>query len=252
MAEGALGSDHVNYLVLRYLQEAGHESAARALYQDWHRPSEYRDPETLPFAAVVKQNELVNIIQDGLFHDQLQASVTNQNRRFQLIEKNQSRPTSSHHNASEARAQAAARRMSNFAQANERDDFPTPAAKRPRRSNGSEVYINGDVMEVDKRAPDDAQSPSADAERAQSDIEPIAEEETPVELASSGTQTDKKAKTITSTMYWTLDKREPASILHTTWSPQSATTNRLLTVGESLCRLYEVPDSLQDGDNVSI
>lgn len=252
MTEGALGSDHVNYLVFRYLQESGLDNAAKALYQDWHRPNEYRDPESLPFAPVVKQHELVNIIQDGLFHDQLQASVTNQTRRFQLIESSQSRPPSSQHNAAEARAQAAARRMSSFAQVTDRDDFPTPAAKRPRRSNGSEVYINGDAMEVDKKTQDDADSASGDADRAQSEPDPIVDEEISVELASSSTQTEKKAKTTTSTMYWTLDKREPATVLHTAWTPQSATTPRLLTVGESLCRLYKVPESFRDGDHVSI
>lgn len=86
MGDGALGSDHINYLILRYLQESGHENAAKALLsQDWSRPDEYRDPEKLPFAPKVKQYDLVNIIQDGLFHDQLQAQVTKQPQRFDLI-----------------------------------------------------------------------------------------------------------------------------------------------------------------------
>lgn len=252
MGDGALGSDHVNYLILRYLQESGHENAAKALYQDWNRETEYGDPESLPFAPVVNQHELVNIIQDGLYYDQIQASVANTNRRFKLIEARASRPTSSHQPSSESRIQQSNRRMSTFAQTHEREDFPTPAAKRVRRSNASDAHVNGDAMEVDKSVQGDDDSPSAEPDRAQSETEPAtAEDEVPIETSSSATQTDKKAKTITETVYWSLDKNEPASILHTMWNPQPAMTTGLLTVGESLCRLYEIPMSAQDGGDVS-
>jgi len=83
--DGALESDHINYLVFRYLQEAGHENAAKALYQDWHRSDRHGDPESFPFASRVGQFELVKIIQDGLFLDRVQAQVTNQAPRFDFI-----------------------------------------------------------------------------------------------------------------------------------------------------------------------
>ena len=79
---GALSSDHINYLILRYLQESGHENTARAFYRDWHRPREYRDPEDLPFTPTVHRYELVSVIQDGLVHDELQARVGRNERRF--------------------------------------------------------------------------------------------------------------------------------------------------------------------------
>ena len=254
MGDGALSSDHVNYLVLRYLQEAGHGNAAKALYKDWNRANEYRDPEGLPFAPTIKQNELVSIVQDGLFHDQLQATVTKSGRRYKFLEAQESRPTSSQQPSSESRAQTSVRRMSSYAQPQDRDDFPTPAPKRARRSNGSEGYINGDPMEVDKRGQDDADSVSETGEpdRTQSETEPnLVDDEPPVEVSSAGTQTDKKTKMRTSTMYWTLDKPESTSVLHTMWSPQPGMTTRLLTVGESLCRLYNVPSLPQDGEHVS-
>lgn len=250
MAE-SLGSDHVNYLVFRYLQEAGHEAAAKALYNDWHRPLEFRDPEDLPFAPNVRQHELINIIQDGLFHDQLTASVTKQDRRFRLTEANVSRRAS----AQAAAKQIAARRRASMAQAVENDEFPTPAAKRPRRSNGEEMHINGDAMEVDSRAQEDVESGSglAETDREKSEAEPAVEEERPpVELLSSATQTEKKIKPKTETMYWTLERPE-SSIYTTMWNPSLSASTRLLTVGESLCRFYDVPTSEHSGvQDVSI
>lgn len=250
MGDGALGSDHVNYLILRYLQESGHGNAAKALYQDWNRADEYRDPEKLPFASVVKPHELVSIIQDGLFHDQLHATVTNQSRRFGILDDALSRPSSAHQTAPDARpqpnAQPSSRRRSSFARANDGDgdNFPTPAAKRTRRSNASDAHVNGDDMEVDKTH-EDAESVSAPAETetAQSDVEPAVPDEGPaIETISAATQTEKKSRTKTETMYWTLDKPD-SSILHTMWNPNPAMTSRLLTVGESLCRFYDLPKS---------
>ena len=76
MSVGPLHSDHINYLILRYLQEAGHENAALAFYRDWHRPVKYRDPENLPFAKVVQRHELISVVQEGLRHDELNNSIT--------------------------------------------------------------------------------------------------------------------------------------------------------------------------------
>ncbi|KAL1297984.1 hypothetical protein AAFC00_006491 [Neodothiora populina] len=194
MGDGALGSDHINYLILRYLQEAGHENAAKALHQDWHRPDEYHDPEKLPFASQVKQFELVNIIQDGLFHDRLQAHVTKQSPRFNLIPST-SDPLSlsvsnrrasitsdtrrdartdvktsvsshhQHHHRQRSDVAASASAASN--------DFPLPPPKRVKKSSADEPSVpaappqtNGDAMDVDPKTPattaDDGELPSED------------------------------------------------------------------------------------------
>ena len=245
MGDGALGSDHVNYLILRYLQENGHENAAKAFYRDWDRPDEYQDPENLPFAHHVRQHELVNIIQDGLFHDQLQATVSDSNRRFKLLNPNNSRPTSSHR----IPPKPTSRRPSAFV-APDQDDFPTPAPKRPRRSNGPDTYINGDAMDVDGTVQED-EGETTEPERAQSEPEPEAViEEEPVEMSTAATQTDKESRIRTKTLYWTLDKRDPASFLHTAWNPQTAMSSRLLTVGEALCQLYNIPAPEFDGEAI--
>ncbi|GAM87782.1 hypothetical protein ANO11243_058100 [Dothideomycetidae sp. 11243] len=210
MGDAALGSDHVNYLVLRYLQENGFEDSAKSLYREWNRHDQFRDPESLPFAHVVKQQELVHIIQDGLYHDELQAKVANGPRRFHLTN-----PRS-------------------------RDEFPLPPPKRVRQSNASEIITNGDAMDVDDRADDEDRTSNASfTERAQSEPEP--QEELPIiETKVAGTQTDKKKKLKTRTIYWTLDKSLPIAILHSLWNPKSETSSLLLAAGESICRLYNL------------
>lgn len=250
MGDGALGSDHINYLILRYLQEAGHENAAKALYQDWHRPDEYNDPERLPFASHVKQYELVNIIQDGLFHDQVHAEVTKQSPRFNLAHPSLS---SRRNSAKESRPpQPSSRPRSSQAQRVEQEDFPVPQAKRAKKTNGEPVPLtNGErdvTVDTDPKGQEDVESNDGptDTDRAMSDAEPAPVESIPdIETSTAATQTDKKAKPKLETMYWTLDQPD-SSIMHAMWNPTPQMTTRLLTVGESLCRFYHLP-TLEDG-----
>ncbi|THX53884.1 hypothetical protein D6D06_05836 [Aureobasidium pullulans] len=221
MGDGALGSDHINYLILRYLQEAGHENAAKALHQDWHRPQEYGDPEKLPFAPLVKQHELVHIIQDAIFHDQLLAQVTNQSRRFNLTTRQFAH-----------RASVNDRRSST-----NQHDFPIPPAKRSRKSNDS---LNPDSMQIDSIPQDDDQQ---DAEHEPTSDAPELDH---IPTTSSATQTDKKLKSKSETMYWALDQPD-ASILHALWNPTLSQSTHLLTVGESLCRFYTLPNQTKGG-----
>ncbi|KAG9802655.1 hypothetical protein KCU68_g22635, partial [Aureobasidium melanogenum] len=211
--------DHINYLILRYLQEAGHENAARALHQDWHRPQEYGDPEKLPFAPLVKQHELVHIIQDAIFHDQLLAQVTNQSRRFNLTTR-----------------QFAHRSSTDRRPSTNQHDFPLPPAKRSRKSNDS---LNPDSMHIDPTPQDHDQ----DADR---DPTPDAPDPEHIPTTSSATQTDKKLKSKSETMYWALDQPD-ASIMHALWNPKLSHSTRLLTVGESLCRFYDLPHHTKNG-----
>ncbi|KAF2220941.1 hypothetical protein BDZ85DRAFT_266046 [Elsinoe ampelina] len=230
MGDGALGSDHVNYLVLRYLQESGFESAAKSLYREWYRNDQYRDPEQFPFAGVVKQHELVHIIQDGLFHDQLQATVANGPRRFTLTSNDVEQRTQ--------RNKSLSRRQSVYT-SNDQDEFALPAAKRVRQSNASDTLTNGDAMDVDDQRDEyDRTSNPSDQDRAQSEPEQV--EQIIIETKAMGTQTDVKKKIRTQTMYWSIDKSSPVSILHTAWSPATASSSFLLAAGESLCRVYDV------------
>ncbi|KAK4548068.1 hypothetical protein LTR36_010788 [Oleoguttula mirabilis] len=269
MTAGALHSDHINYLILRYLQEHGHENAATAFYRDWHRPQEFRDPETLPFAPVVKRHALVSVVQDGLLYDELSAKHSRYGRRFPWTAINPREPLEEQDVAAlENGAGGAAMGSSRPSSSGKRqgrgrtqppppamrapDEFPTPAAKRQRRSEGSEgVHLNGDrdAMDVDAITPS-AEEADEDAEVASpnvaSDTDAI---EVPERYDSMdvATQTDVKTGPKTSTMYWKIDK-PGARILHSIWNPDSDPKNAktLLTVGESLCRFYEVPEEMDD------
>lgn len=67
----ALNSDHVNYLVWRYLQEQGYGKAAIQLSRDWS----IDDPQSLPFVDHVKPHDLTRMLQDALAYDQLAADA---------------------------------------------------------------------------------------------------------------------------------------------------------------------------------
>lgn len=66
-----LSSDHVNYLIWRYLQERGYGKSAIQLQREWAN----EDPQKLPFAHTVRPYALVSVIQDGLAYDTLAANA---------------------------------------------------------------------------------------------------------------------------------------------------------------------------------
>lgn len=252
----ALSSDHINYLILRYLQESGHESTARAFYKDWHRPREYRDPEDLPFTPTVQRYELVSVIQNGLVHDELQARVGRNERRFRWTThttaenaedegENGSRPSSSGKRKGRVPALSGMRAP---------DEFPTPGAKRQRLSHGPEsVHVNGDrdAMDVDAASAsagegdEDAEAASPEATASDDATEAPAERYDSLDVA---TQTQVRRGPKTSTISFTINKPD-ATVYHSSWSPSedAKDTSTLFAVGEGLCRYYRVP-SVDDGD----
>ncbi|KAJ5136125.1 hypothetical protein N7448_004679 [Penicillium atrosanguineum] len=70
MAHPDLTSHHVNYLIWRYLQEAGHGEAAVSLQRAW-----YPDPQSLPFARHIQTHALVSLVQKGLQYHNLESSI---------------------------------------------------------------------------------------------------------------------------------------------------------------------------------
>ncbi|KAK3056594.1 hypothetical protein LTR09_002387 [Extremus antarcticus] len=263
---GALHSDHVNYLILRYLQEAGHEKAATAFYTDWHREEKYRDPEKYAFAPVVRRGELVHVIQDGLYHDELLARVKKNDRKFRFTNDNTREaferrerdavggPVENGTGGSRPSSRSAKRKGRPPAM-RPPDDFPTPAPKRQRRSEGSEgVHLNGDAMDVDAASSGDAEEDGEAASPAVgSDSELPAErfDSMEVVMLDVAVQTNLKTGPKTSTMYWKVD-RPGVTIYHSMFSPDPGPENArtLLAVGENLCRFYTVPESPEDANQV--
>ncbi|KAK5136000.1 hypothetical protein LTR08_004254 [Meristemomyces frigidus] len=264
MATGALHSDHINYLILRYLQEHGHENAATAFYRDWHRPQEFRDPERLPFAPVVKRHALVSVVQDGLRYDELSAKHSAYGPKFLWTAIDPREPYSEEdvvgleNGVGSSRPSSSGKRKGRPPVMRAPDEFPTPAAKRQRRSEGSEgVHINGDreAMEVDALSPEADADEDADA--ASPDVVDTAEAlEIPERYDSMdvnvGMQTDRKAGPKADTLYLNINK-PGAKILHTAWNPDSDPKHAktLLTVGESLCRFYDISEGLDHATQIS-
>ncbi|TKA75445.1 hypothetical protein B0A55_04875 [Friedmanniomyces simplex] len=252
-----LHSDHLNYLILRYLEEHGHENAATAFHKDWQRPYHYRDPEALPFARVVPRDALVSVVQDGLFFDELSATHRKTHRRHRWTAVNPRAPldeqdlTELDDGADTSRPPSSGKRKSRPPVMRAPDEFPTPAPKRQRRNEGAEgVHVNGDgdAMDVDETSPTAATEDDAEvaSPAGPSEAEAV---EVPERYDSMDVmiQTDIKDGPKTSTMYWKIDK-PGATVYNSIWNPDSDPKNAktLLTVGESLCRFYEVPDRADD------
>ncbi|KAH9827067.1 LisH [Teratosphaeria destructans] len=273
MAAGALHSDHINYLIYRYLQEHGHENTAIAFHRDWYRPREYRDPENLPFAPIVQRHELITVVQKGLLFDELSCRGRDRGQRKfrwngvsprdRLDERDGeavegSREVNGAH-ATGSRPSSRGRRKGKAVSGPVSDEFPTPAPKRQRTSEGSGgVHVNGEAMDVDPSAV----SPSAiegeeDGEGAStavgSDVEvmEVPERYDSMDVVNVATQTEVKVAPKTSTMYWKLDKPD-AVVLHSQWNPsaESSDVNTLLTVGEGLCRVYRLSETTEDERHV--
>ncbi|KAK3117411.1 hypothetical protein LTR53_001250 [Teratosphaeriaceae sp. CCFEE 6253] len=273
-----LHSDHVNYLVLRYLQEHGHQSAAVAFYKDWQRPFHFRDPQGLPFVGAVKRDALVAVVQDGLYFDELCTQQGNTHRRHRWITIDPRAPlgeqdaedwdrdaegeedaAGSEQEAERPPSRALEKRKSTVRPQTMRapDDFPTPAPKRQRRDEGAEpVHMNGDR---DAMGVDNEPSPTADAPHSSSPVSPAPVSDVEVvevperyDSMDVSIQTELKEGSKTSTMYWKLD-RPGASIFHSLWNPSSLPENAstLLTIGDSLCRFYNVPETMDNVHQIS-
>ncbi|KAJ8608698.1 hypothetical protein MRB53_039500 [Persea americana] len=258
LTAGILHSDHVNYLILRYLQECGHEDTARAFFHDWHRSKEFRNPEDLPFANAVHRSELVNVIQNGLRHDEVQSRITQREKRFGWLDINPQRRELNGEMEMEyatSRPSSSGKRKSLSGNAGARlNDEPV---KRQRLSSSGQdpVMINGhrDAMVID------AISPSGDVEDEDAVSPAVASEgaETVPTLRydSVTTQTEVMASQKMPLPGWrnrAVVLRKPgARVFHASWSPQNdiereAPNSTLVAAGESICRLYKTPQHIDD------
>ncbi|KAI4193188.1 MAG: hypothetical protein LQ348_002935 [Seirophora lacunosa] len=273
MTVSPLTSNHVNYLIWRYLQESGHGEAAVKLQRDW-----IQDPQALPFAQHIKTHALVLLVQKGLQYYEIERSI-NQNgnhfltkaffdagtRRGTSSPRGEESPDESSTGKSRAslRARKHGREASTANGLNLELTSSAPAAKRNRRSNGTTmpVIANGerrgsDSMDLDRsenthheasESKLSLDSPADDfqtAEGAGMEVDNDAQEPDEARMnltngPSVGVQSDRVADLGPETSVLTVPQR---NVLHTAWSP---TDPHLLAVaGDALCRIWTLPYSL--------
>jgi len=253
----SLHSDHINYLILRYLQEHGHESAARAFYTDWHRPYAHRDPETLPFASVVKRDALVSVVQDGLYFDELAAQARQAGRKYRFVgidpradmhlDVSREEDGEAEDEQPLVRMQDEGKRKGRVGQQSMRapDEFPTPPPKRQRRG-GEEGTVNGEAMEVDDTADAEGEDDAEVASPAMASEVDVVEVPERYDSMDIGIQTVRPLEPKTITTYLPIEK-PTASTMQCSWRPNASPeeSQTLLVTGDSICRLYEVSSTEQ-------
>lgn len=203
----------------------------------------------------------MNVIQDGLHHDELISRVRKNDRKFQFtsvnsreaLERERRDGAVLENGTMASRPSSSAKRKGRMPTMRPPDEFPTPAPKRQRRSEGSEgVHLNGDAMDVDAASAsaegDEDAEVASPAVASEPEIIEVPERYDSMDVA---VQTDVKTGPKTTAMYWKIDK-PGAQIFHSMWNPSSnpKNVNTLLTVGESLCRFYQVPDDADDAKQV--
>ncbi|KAF2639349.1 hypothetical protein P280DRAFT_519537 [Massarina eburnea CBS 473.64] len=250
----ALSSNVVNYLVWRYLQEAGYGNAALHLSRCW-----LRDPETLPFAPNVQPHALVNLLQDGLCFDKLHAEAAGNVRGNYHFGDDHGRPYSVRngtlltldqgipaHVLAEQVAAAAPEQPNGAVQ----EPPPKRGVKRkkPPKSNGvadprPPELANGDAMDVE---PNGASHPTnsvrAESEPAASEAESPTVAELPISTLSIGQSTEIQTEVIVDlapdTLFVPGLKNTVKIIEHTSWGSKEAPL--LLTAGRSLLNINNV------------
>ncbi|KAK6433063.1 hypothetical protein LTR95_010760 [Oleoguttula sp. CCFEE 5521] len=262
-----LHSDHINYLVFRYLQESGHEQSARMFAKDWYRPREFQDAEDLPFAPSVERGELVSVIQSGLRYDELQARIGRNERQHrwtltgdarlpresvEMDEQWQQAPPQREREASRPLSSGKRKvgpRASTGGTGRVQDDFPTPAPKRQRTGHGDDdVHVNGDRDAMDVDAASASGNEDADGEvvspaAASDDVAvTIPERYDSMDVA---VQTDITTGPKTSTLSFSVSNPS-AQIMHCKFppGPRPGETNLLRVAGQNLSSLYNIPDTL--------
>ncbi|CAI6255220.1 unnamed protein product [Periconia digitata] len=239
-----LSSNVLNYLVWRYLQEAGYGNAALHLSRCWNR-----DPDSLPFAPNVQPHTLVNLLQDGLWFDKLQAEAGNVDQRYRFG-RDHGRPYSVRNGSLLTLDQGVPAHVL-AEQANGDGPVQEPPPKRgvkkkskPKANGVPEPrvpeLVNGDAMELDQNGTIHVNnSVREESEAVVSENESPTVAEIPLSTLSIGQSTEIQTETIAnltpSTTFIPGLKHMDKTVEHTSWGPADAPL--LLTAGKSLLRI---------------
>ncbi|KAF2141284.1 uncharacterized protein K452DRAFT_272001 [Aplosporella prunicola CBS 121167] len=238
-----LSSNVVNYLVWRYLQEAGFAKAAKDLEYDW-----YDEPESLPFASKVNTHMLVRMLQDALCFDELRASASKGTEPRQYVfGHDHGRPFARYNGEAHRRKTSIDRRerrndVNGLANGATTDGGASTPARKRKKPHGA-PRVNGD-MEVDTNG---ALVQHNESETVMSDAESPVDEDVPMVTTlslgeSNALQTEKLADLGPQTTFLRITEPDK-TLIHTEWNPTEPQI--LLTAGESLLRMYMVPSSTQ-------
>ncbi|KAF3008690.1 hypothetical protein E8E13_009323 [Curvularia kusanoi] len=261
----ALSSNVVNYLVWRYLQEAGFGNAALQLSRCW-----LRDPDSLPFAKNISAHTLIRILQDGIEFDKLRAEASKTSTKYNFGT-DHGRPYSTRNGelltldrgipAHELAAEAAngappeAPPKKGVKRKKQPKTNGVPAEPRPERS---EPELNGDAMDIDHngavQAPTSANSTRAESEPAPSEAESPSVTDIPISTLRIGAdaliQTDDIADLATHTTFIPTLKDTQRVVEHTSWGPEEAPL--LLAAGKSVLQLHNVAKASSPEDETSV
>ncbi|KAJ4318076.1 hypothetical protein N0V94_004601 [Neodidymelliopsis sp. IMI 364377] len=262
----ALSSNVVNYLVWRYLQEAGFGNAALQLSRCW-----LRDPETLPFAKNISPHTLVRLLQDGIEFDKLRAEATNTDTQYNFGS-DHGRPYSARNGAlltldkGIPAHELAAEAGNGIVQEPppkkgvKRKKQPktngVPAEPRPERS---EPEANGDAMEIEPsngtaQATNSVNSVRAESEPAPSEAESPSVTDIPISTLRIGAdaliQTDDVTDLAAETTFIPPPKDFQKNVVHTSWGPEDAPV--LLAAGRSILQIHSVDKQSNPDGNTPI
>ncbi|KAH7398883.1 WD40-repeat-containing domain protein [Phaeosphaeria sp. MPI-PUGE-AT-0046c] len=243
-----LSSNVVNYLVWRYLQEAGFGNAALQLSRCW-----IRDPETLPFAPNVEPHTLIRMLQDGMCFDQLQAEATSTDLRYRFGP-NHGQPYSAR-NGAHLTLDKGIPAHELAAEANGAVQEPPPKKgvkrKKAKQPNGveprPEPETNGDAMEVEQNGVNHVtNSVRAESEPPVSEAESPTVADIPISTLSIGhdaeIQTEVVADLAQDTIFVPLSKEPGSVVQHTSWGPAGSPI--LLAAGKSILQIHVVDKDL--------
>lgn len=261
----ALSSNVVNYLVWRYLQEAGFGNAALQLSRCW-----LRDPDALPFANNISAHALIRILQDGIEFDKLRAEASNSNTIYNFGS-DHGRPYSARNGDLLTLDKGIPAHQLAAEAANGAPPEPPPKKgvkrKKQPKANGpiaeprperAETQVNGDVMDLDHNGTaqptNSVNSARAESEAAPSDAESPSVTDIPISTLRIGAdaliQTDDMADLSPDTTFIPTPKDLHKLVEHTSWGPEEAPL--LLAAGKSVLQLHNVAKSSTPGDETSL
>ncbi|KAF1941980.1 hypothetical protein EJ02DRAFT_185835 [Clathrospora elynae] len=252
MAE-TLSSNAMNYLVWRYLQEAGFGNAALQLSRCW-----IRDPDTLPFAKNIDPHTLIRLVQDGMCFDQLQAEASNTEPRYRFGP-DHGRPFSAR-NGNLLTLDKGIPAYELAAESNGAVQEPPPKKsfrrKKPTKTaNGAEPRpepeANGDAMDIEQNgATHVTNSVRAESEPTVSDAESPTITEIAISTLSIGQdaliQTEVIADLTPGTVFIPRPEDFAKIVEHTSWGPLDSAV--ILAAGKSLLQVHAVNPTISTLD----